>query len=149
MKKIIIGTILLVGFLFGLYTLEKQKQQNSNQVLQLQKKYKNNRDVPPVAGRYELFEAEKLSLAKERRVVLFFNASWCPTCSELEAEVKKVSLPDNVLLLSVDYDKNQELLKKYEIAYQHTFVEVDEMGNVLHKWSGGGVERLKAELGVH
>ncbi len=149
MKKVIIFSIVIVGCLFGLYTLEKQKQKESTQVLQLQKKYKNNRDVPPIPGSYEAFELEKLVLAKERRVVLFFNASWCPTCNELETEVKKVALPDNVLLLSVNYDKNQELLRKYEVAYQHTFVEVDEAGNVLHKWSGGGVERLKAELGIH
>jgi hypothetical protein len=124
------------------------KDQKPIALQEIQKKYKNNRDVPAVSGSYEDFAPEKILLAKERRVILFFNASWCPSCNKLEDEVKQVSLPDNVLLLSIDYDKNPDLLRRYQVAYQHTFVEVDEFGNQLHKWSGGGIDRLKKELGI-
>ena len=34
---------------------------------------------------------------------------------------------------------NIELKKKYEVTYQHTFVQVDAQGNMIKKWSGGAL----------
>jgi len=107
-------------------------------------------DAYLVSGKYEKFDESKLSLAREKTVVLFFSASWCPSCTLFNAEMKEFAetLPDSVLILAVDYDERFEMRKKYKVAYQHTFVVVDENGGELKRWSGGGVDRLKAELNL-
>lgn len=90
-------------------------------------------------GNYEAYEASKLSRAKTGNVVLFFYAPWCPTCKTVNTDIKNnlKDLPSDLSLLTVDYDSSTELKKKYGVTYQHTFVQVDEDGNMLKKWSGG------------
>ena len=39
-------------------------------------------------GSYEAYAPEKLALANSGDVVLFFRASWCPTCRALDADIK-------------------------------------------------------------
>ncbi len=89
-------------------------------------------------GSYEVYSPEKLVRAEDGDVVLFFHASWCPSCrglnSNIEANVS--SIPDGVNILKVDYDKETELKKKYGVTYQHTLVQVDANGNLIKKWSG-------------
>lgn len=90
------------------------------------------------AGTYEDFTPTAISSAENGDVVLFFNAAWCPDCratvKDLEANRKKI--PDNLTILSVDYDTYTDLKKKYGVTYQHTFVQVDAQGNQLKKWGG-------------
>jgi hypothetical protein len=42
----------------------------------------------------------------------------------------------------VDYDTAIALRKKYSVTYQHTFVQVDENGKLLKKWSGGQLAEI-------
>lgn len=44
-------------------------------------------------------------------------------------------IPDDVLILRADYDKEDELKQKYGVTLQHTFVVVDEKGNFIEKWN--------------
>lgn len=109
------------------------------------------------AGEYKLYSAENLNLSlaplakiigsenSSEKVVLFFNASWCPTCKAADKEFKSSKIPDGVTILSVDYDLNTELRKKYGVTYQHTFVQIDGKGEIVKKWSGGGVVKVEAE----
>jgi thioredoxin 1 len=55
-------------------------------------------------------------------------------------------LPADVVVFKTDYDTEKELKKKYGITYQHTFVLVDNEGNSIKKWNGGGVKELIEEL---
>ena len=88
-------------------------------------------------GSFVPYEASLISRAsKENKTVLFFNASWCPSCQATTASLKSAGVPDGVTVLSVDYDTNQALRQKYGVTYQHTFVQVDASGNQLAKWSG-------------
>ena len=90
-------------------------------------------------GSYEMYNPEKLAMAEKGKVVLFFKASWCPSCRTLDADIK-ASLPDipaGVTILEVDYDKYGELKQKYGVTMQHTLVQVDKDGNQIAKWSGG------------
>lgn len=96
-----------------------------------------------VKGLYRSYgESELAKVAEGARVVLFFNASWCPTCQTVDKELLSSTIPDNLVILSVDYDSATELRKKYLVTYQHTFVEVDADGNMIQKWSGGGLENI-------
>ena len=101
-------------------------------------------------GSYEKYDPSKLALANDGKVVLFFKASWCPTCRALDADIKANlgAIPAGVTILEVDYDNSTELKKKYGVTMQHTLVQVDAQGNLIMKWSGGNtltalVEKLK------
>lgn len=103
-------------------------------------------DAMMMGGQYVAYDASKLAFAKEGNVVLFFRASWCPTCRALDADIKAnlSQIPKDVLILDVDYDKSAELKKQYGVTYQHTLVQVDADGKMIAKWSGS--EGLKALL---
>ena len=95
-------------------------------------------DVMIQKGSYEVYEPSKLALAEKGDVVLFFKASWCPSCKTVDADIKanRSSIRDGLTILEVDYDNSQALKTKYGVTYQHTFVQVDSKGNLLSKWSG-------------
>lgn len=72
-------------------------------------------------------------------VVYFFNAKWCPTCQALTKNITAniSDIPDNFVIVSIDYDKYTDLKKQYGVTIQHTLVQVDSAGNTIKKWSGG------------
>jgi len=95
-------------------------------------------DAMMKVGSYEAYSPEKVARAETGDVVLFFHASWCPSCRALNLDIEKnmSSIPEGVSILKVDYDKETEMKKKYGITYQHTLVQVDKDGNMIKKWSG-------------
>lgn len=106
-------------------------------------------DAMAKAGLYEAYAPEKLARALDGDVVLFFHASWCPSCRGLNADIEKnlEAIPGGLSILKTDYDTETELRKKYEITYQHTLVQVDKDGNLIKKWSGSpSLDRLVAEI---
>jgi thiol-disulfide isomerase/thioredoxin len=96
-----------------------------------------------VKGYYGLYDESRLSEVDDgAKVVLFFNASWCPTCQVADRELASAQIPDGLVILSVDYDSYSTLKKKYFVTYQHTFVQVNADGDLIKKWSGGGLENI-------
>lgn len=89
-------------------------------------------------GSYEKYSSEKLAKANDGDVILFFKASWCPTCNALDSDIKSnlSSIPEGVTILELDYDTATELKKKYGVTIQHTLVQVDAEGNMITKWTG-------------
>lgn len=99
----------------------------------------DNGDTMMKAGSYEAYSSEKIALASPTHdVVLFFRASWCPTCRALDSDIKANlgKIPSSLSILDVDYDNSTALKQKYGVTYQHTFVQVDKDGNLIKKWSG-------------
>lgn len=90
-------------------------------------------------GMYTAYSPEKLANAESGDVVLFFKASWCPSCRTVDADIKSnlTSVPKNLTILELDYDKTADLKKTYGVTSQHTFVQVDKDGKMIKKWSGG------------
>lgn len=90
-------------------------------------------------GSYEAYSADKVMRAQTGDVVVFFHASWCPSCRGLDSDIQANmgSIPEGVTILKADYDKETELKKKYGVTSQHTLVQVDKDGNMIKKWSGG------------
>ncbi len=86
---------------------------------------------------------QAMMLAGEKPTVLFFNASWCPTCKAAREDftAHKDSLK-GINLVLVDYDNSDDLQIKYGVTYQHTFVQIDSTGRALTKWNGGGTDEL-------
>jgi thioredoxin 1 len=90
------------------------------------------------AGSYVAYAPEKLSMANTGDVVLFFRASWCPSCKTLDANIKAnmTGIPEGLTILDVNYDTATDLKKKYGVTYQHTLVQVSADGTLIKKWSG-------------
>lgn len=99
-------------------------------------------------GSYVPYTPQSYADAAGEKRVLFFHAPWCPTCKVANEQfsAKPDQIPAGVVLLKTDYDKETELKKKYGITYQHTFVQIDDQGNEITKWSGGDIEALKDNL---
>ncbi len=91
------------------------------------------------SGHYDDYSQEEMSLHANDKIVLFFKASWCPSCKAVDADITKnlKNIPAGISILKVDYDKSSEMKKKYGVSYQHTFVQIDKDGNQITKWSGG------------
>lgn len=91
------------------------------------------------AGTYQTYAPEKVAkFATAGKVVLFFRASWCPTCKALDADIRSHlgNIPEQLTILDVDYDNSTALKQQYGVTYQHTLVEVDAQGKLIKKWSG-------------
>ena len=117
---------------------EMVKIENTEEMAKTEGEMMKDKDVMAKMGTYESYSPEKLAMAETGDVVLFFHASWCPSCRALNSDIEKNvgSIPAGVSILKLDYDKETELKKKYGVTYQHTLVQVDKDGNMIKKWSG-------------
>jgi len=74
-------------------------------------------------------------VGKNESTVLFFHASWCPSCRTAESNLLKDDFSsEDIAVLKVDYDSSIDLRKKYGVTSQHTFVQVDSDGELIKKW---------------
>ncbi len=160
---IIVGVIVLVVIIGGVYISKNSKddamvsnEQMEQKVMEdkkiaeekvmMEKKAMEEKeavmdkgDTMMKVGSYEVYTSEKVALAStDHDVVLFFRASWCPSCRAVDADIKTnlSKIPQNLTILDVNYDNSALLKQKYGVTYQHTFVQVDKDGNLIKKWSG-------------
>jgi len=82
------------------------------------------------------YEADAATFHESGDVVLFFNASWCPTCTATVKSLETEGTPAGLTVVSVDFDAATDLRQQYGVTVQHTFVQVDEQGNELTKFTG-------------
>lgn len=87
-------------------------------------------------GRYIPYSAA--ALERDRINIIFFAASWCPSCRALDADIQAnlSQIPANLVILKADYDAEVQLKQKYGVTIQHTLVRVDAQGNLIEKWNG-------------
>jgi thiol-disulfide isomerase/thioredoxin len=76
-------------------------------------------------------------LGRYENTVLFFHATWCPSCRAADAALSGAEIPEGLSVLKLDFDTATDLRKKYGVTSQHTFVQVDAQGNLIKKWVGG------------
>lgn len=89
-------------------------------------------DTPEVTtGIYADYDPNYLERAKDGNVLLFFKADWCSSCNAMDKNIQENAddIPSNVTILKVDYSDRKDLVKKYSINRQHSFIEVDENGD--------------------
>jgi thiol-disulfide isomerase/thioredoxin len=97
---------------------------------------------------YQVYSPEALQAAQEtdNKIVLFFHATWCPSCRALDSEITSnlAEIPENLTIFKVNYDAETALKQQYSVTTQHTLVQIDSTGNEVTKWSGGS--RIKQLL---
>lgn len=109
-----------------------------------------NSTLPADSGSYLPHSDSVMLETQGSSRVLFFYANWCPTCRPVDAEIsrRQAQLPAGLTVIRVNYNDSdtdeaeRELAKKYAVTYQHTFVRLDENGNELSKWNGGGFDTI-------
>jgi thioredoxin 1 len=69
-------------------------------------------------------------------VVLHFTAPWCPTCQATNESLQETGVPAGLTVVKVDYDTSQDLKQEYGVTTQHTFVQIDDQGEELTKFTG-------------
>lgn len=75
--------------------------------------------------RYVQYSENSIAEA-EGEVVLFFHASWCPQCVQLETDLKQSGVPEGYTFIEVDFDNSLELRQRYGVTVQTTLVLIDE-----------------------
>ncbi|MBI4065218.1 hypothetical protein HY409_02525 [Candidatus Gottesmanbacteria bacterium] len=137
MKKIIgiVVAVLVVGGI--LFTVKSTSSPT----------YTRETQPPQVASqtdRYIPYSETAFDAAADKRRVLYFHAPWCPTCRPLDKALSDNpnQIPEGVVILKTDYDSETALKTRYGVTYQHTFVEVDKVGNALQTWNGGDVNDI-------
>ena len=100
------------------------------------------------AGSYQVYTQKAFDAAQAKQRVLFFHATWCPTCKQTNADIVShlKTIPANLVIFKTDYDSEGALKKQYGITYQHTFVLVDASGKALKKWAGGDLAEIIANV---
>lgn len=80
--------------------------------------------------------------------VLFFHASWCPTCKAADSTLVSMYADEagKLTTYKINYDTEKALAKKYGVTYQHTFVKVDGKGNMIEKIQGPSNDQLETLL---
>jgi len=108
------------------------------------------RQSEALAPNYSTYTQETLreAQASEKKIVLYFWAPWCTSCTSLDIELKEneAKIPDEVMVLRVDYDSESVLKQKYQVVTQHTFVQIDQNGEMLSGWVGGDIENFAKYL---
>ena len=109
-------------------------------------------DEPPVGAAkftYVDYSPEELERHQARgATLLFFHAAWCPTCRSADTDISKNgnAFPPELAILKVNYDKERDLKRRYNVTTQHTFVQIDSEGNEIKKWIGGGVALINQQI---
>ncbi|MCH8518356.1 thioredoxin family protein [Candidatus Gracilibacteria bacterium] len=86
-------------------------------------------------GTYESYSMDKIG--NTENTVIFFAASWCPSCQVADRNLMSSDIPEGLTILKADFDSEVVLRQEYGVVVQHTFVSVDADGDQLRKWVGG------------
>lgn len=159
-RIITVTVILLLLAGIGIYVfIDRFPQSVSGQKFPIPENYYSGAGSTAVriqkqSGSYVPYTPEVFASAAGSRRVLFFYASWCPTCRPADKSFSNNTdwIPQGTVVIRVNYndpdtDQNEsELAGTYGITYQHTFVQIDESGNEITKWNGGDIDGLVGNI---
>ena len=96
---------------------------------------------------YDQYQASKDKYA-DSKVVLFFNAKWCPDCRAINEALTSDpgKIPAKTTVVSVDYDQHADLRQRYGVTMQHTFVQINSSGDKVRQWASTSTDGLLKEL---
>ena len=96
---------------------------------------------------YDQYQASKDTYA-DSKVVLFFNATWCPDCRAINEALTSDpgKIPAGTTVVIVDYDQHADLRQRYGVTMQHTFVQINSSGDKVRQWASTSTDGLLKEL---
>ncbi len=165
-KTVIVGVVSLV-LVIGVFIVTNQNSKPSEPAkMEQENAAMMQKDLSAGSGQDKIMADEQSSTryvpyskavyddSADKRRVLYFYASWCPTCRPADADFEKNSskIPEDMVVIRVNYNdpetdqEEKDLAKKYGITYQHTFVQVDSAGTEITKWNGGQTDELLANI---
>lgn len=162
-KRLVIGTLSLGIFLAGCnQNLSSQEQSKlpekivsndkvvtTNEVKSEIVIEKKDASAQSEKALYQKYSADfyNQNLGK-KPMVLFFHASWCPTCKKLEKDISEdlKNFPEGTVILETDYDKESELKKKYGVTTQTTMIVLNAAGEQVEKLLAPELADLKAAI---
>lgn len=105
-------------------------------------------------SRYVPYSKAAYDAAIGGRRVLYFYATWCPSCKLANEDflANPNNIPADLVIFRVNYndpdtDKaEKDLASKYGITYQHTFVQVDKEDKEIVKWNGGDTDEINTNI---
>lgn len=80
------------------------------------------------SAQYVDYSADKLAKMDGTAYVLFFHANWCAWCRRMDRDLtaELSNLPKNTVVIKANFDKEEELRKKYNVTTKDTYVFVNE-----------------------
>jgi thioredoxin 1 len=103
-----------------------------------------------IVGLYTDYSAVAVdqALADGKKVAFFFHATRCPSCRKLDKNIENdlTVIPSDTVLFKVDYDRNTELKRKYEVTSQHTIVLIDANQALIKKSMWDNIKTLTSLL---
>lgn len=82
------------------------------------------------------------------RAVIFFTRADCESCARAERrfEAAQDAIRPRVTVLRADMAANENLVSLYGVEEPHTFVQVDENGKEVVRWTGGDIDTLNERI---
>lgn len=132
------AAVLTWGVLWNTFGNNDNKPQNTTPQSRTQVPTYTDASLISSQGGYVPYTEDNLALAAGKDKVIFFNAKWCPTCQVAKKNFEQNSdkFPENLVLFDADYDDFSELRAGYGVNVQHTFVQIDDSGMLVNRWSG-------------
>jgi thiol-disulfide isomerase/thioredoxin len=86
--------------------------------------------APAAPGIYTIYDADTIAQSDAEHILLFFHATWCPSCKALDADIvaNAGSIPAGVEIYKVDYDTSTALKRQYGVTTQHSIIEITASG---------------------
>lgn len=90
----------------------------------------------------------KTSLIGKHKFALFFHAGWCPTCLNMEKEIKAglKDLAAETKIAKVNYDSETGLKQELGITAQSTVVVFEKSGKIHEVLVSPNLEQIKTSL---
>ncbi len=149
---IVFGLLVCIIIVVFLSRPSISKRSEVDEIVASTQSMKTADEDPSVAtsSRYITYSPTALQNTSGKKRVLFFYASWCPTCRPADKEFQSNAerIPEEIQLFRVNYNDSdtdaseKELARQYGVTYQHTFVLIDGDGKEIKKWNGGQLEEL-------
>ena len=95
--------------------------------------YQQNYQMQSMKPQYIPYTKETATSLQEnsRKFIAFFHADWCPTCRAWETKIEAAlhTLPNNTVVLKVNYDEEAALARSLGVTSQSSAVFFDADGN--------------------
>lgn len=90
-----------------------------------------NAPVVVSAGTYATYSPEAVAQSNADQIVLFFHATWCPSCRALDRDIiaNLSAIPAGIAIFKVDYDTSTALKQQYGVTRQHSILQIDADGS--------------------